>query len=242
MIAEDVANKLRGTSRIQAPASLAAENSMNKDENTKAPCNYCNRDTKHRVLSKRITSGSDDDKGFNWRDTYEMLECCGCESVEMRWTNEFSEDPEPTVTYYPPPVARQTPKWIWGLPTEVKSLMDEIYSALHANSRRLALMGARTVVDMLLMDKVGDLGTFSEKLAQLEGHGFVGRKNREFLGAALDAGNAAAHRGYQPKKEHLDHVMDIVENLLQAVYILEEAADELKKSTPARKYKAPRGR
>jgi len=120
--------------------------------------------------------------------------------------------------------------------------MDEIYSALHANSRRLALMGARTVVDMLLMDKVGDLGTFSEKLAQLEGHGFVGRKNREFLGAALDAGNAAAHRGYQPKKEHLDHVMDIVENLLQAVYILEEAADELKKSTPARKYKAPRGR
>jgi hypothetical protein len=36
--------------------------------------------------------------------------------------------------------------------------------------------------------------------------------------------------------------MDIVENLLQAVYILEEAADELKKSTPARKYKAPRGR
>jgi hypothetical protein len=44
--------------------------------------------------------------------------------------------------------------------------------------------------------------------------------------------------GYQPKKEHLDHVMDIVENLLQAVYILEEAADEHKKSTPARKYKA----
>jgi hypothetical protein len=103
-------------------------------------------------------------------------------------------------------------------------------------------MGARTVVDMLLMDKVGDLGTFSEKLTQLEGDGFVGRKNREFLGAALDAGNAAAHRGYQPKKEHLDHVMDIVENVLQAVYILEEAADELKKSTPARKHKAPRGR
>jgi hypothetical protein len=237
-----VANKQRRTSRIQAPAGFAAENSVNKETSTKAPCNDCNRDTKHRVLFKRITSGSDDDSGFDWRDTYEMLECCGCESVAMRWTNEFSENPEPTVTYYPPPVARQTPKWVWGLPTEVRSLMDEIYSALHANSRRLALMGARTVVDMLLMDKVGDVGTFPDKLAQLESDGFVGLKNRAFLGAALEAGNAAAHRGYQPKKEHLDHVMDIVENLLQAVYILEEAADELKKSTPARKFKGPRGR
>jgi len=94
---------------------------------------------------------------------------------------------------------------------------------------------------MLLLDKVGDAGTFAQKLAQLEDAGFVGRRDRKFLDAALDAGSAAAHRGYQPKKEHLDHVMDIVENLLQAVYILEEAADELKESTPARKYKRPTG-
>jgi len=214
---------------------------MSKGAITKAPCNHCNRDTRHQVLSTRITSGSDDEAGFDWQDTYEMLECCGCETVALRWTNVFSENPEPTVTYYPPPVARPTPKWMWGLPTDVQSLMDEIYSALHANSRRLALMGARTVVDMLLLDKVGDPGSFPQKLERLERAGFVGRKNREFLGAALDAGSATAHRGFQPKKEHLGHVMDIVENLLQAVYILEEAANELKRATPARKYKAPTG-
>jgi hypothetical protein len=33
----------------------------------------------------------------------------------------------------------------------------------------------------------------------------------------------------------VSHVMDIVENLLEAVYILKEAAEELTKTTPPRK-------
>ena len=95
-------------------------------------------------------------------------------------------------------------------------------------------MGARTLVDMLMLDKIGDVGSFQHKLEQLEKRGLVGRQNRNFLAVALDAGNAAAHRGYQPKKEQLNHAMDIVENLLQAVYVLEGAAEELKKSMPQR--------
>jgi len=164
-----------------------------------------------------------------------MLECCGCESVTLRHTFEFSEEPEPTVTYYPPPVSRPSPKWERDLPLDVRSLMREIYSALHADNRRLALMGARTVVDLLLRHKVGDIGTFAQKLARLETEGFIARQNARYLAAALDAGSAAAHRGYEPRKEHLGHVMDIVENVLQAVYILENAADELQKATPTRR-------
>lgn len=120
------------------------------------------------------------------------------------------------------------------LPYKLSSLLREIYTALDADRRWLALMGTRTVVDMVLLEKVGDVGTFQQKLEQLEGKGFVSRRSREFLAAVLDIGSAAAHRGFVPKAEQLAHVMDIVENVLQAVFLLEGAAAELRKKTPPR--------
>jgi hypothetical protein len=55
------------------------------------------------------------------------------------------------------------------------------------------------------------------------------------LEVALDAGSAAAHRGYRPKLEHVQMVMDVVENLFQATYVSGKAAVELKKFTPPRR-------
>ena len=89
-------------------------------------------------------------------------------------------------------------------------------------------------MDMTILDKVGDVGTFGQKLQTLESEGYIGRRNREVLSAALDAGNAAAHRGHEHNVEEVNHVIDIVENLLQAVYVLEHTAATLKKATPPR--------
>jgi len=72
----------------------------------------------------------------------------------------------------------------------------------------------------------------------LEGEGYVGRKKREFIAAALEAGNAAAHRGIAPDAKNLNRVMDIVESLLESVYVLGEAAAELRKVTPRRERRA----
>lgn len=112
--------------------------------------------------------------------------------------------------------------------------MKQVYSALDSNSRALALMGARAVVDIVLVEKVGDNGGFAQQLKAAETAGVIGSKNRRILEAALDAGSAAAHRGYQATADDVNAVIDIVENLLQAVYHLESLADRLKQSTPAR--------
>lgn len=81
---------------------------------------------------------------------------------------------------------------------------------------------------------VGDVGSFPQKLDALLAEGLIGKKNRDFLEAALNAGSAASHRGHQPSGTAVSHVMDIMENHFQAVYVLESAADELKKTTPPR--------
>lgn len=87
---------------------------------------------------------------------------------------------------------------------------------------------------MVMVEKVGDVGTFKQKLKKLQDAGFVGAQNVAVLEAALDVGNAAAHRGHAPKATEVNAVMDIVENLLHAVYVLPGMANSLKKSTPPR--------
>ncbi len=95
-------------------------------------------------------------------------------------------------------------------------------------------MGARSLVDQFMNDKVGDLGGFAQKLEALLKEGYLSRFQKEFLLVALDAGHAVTHRGFAPKKDTVEQVMDVVENLLQH-YALLEAVDDLKKVTPPRK-------
>jgi hypothetical protein len=116
----------------------------------------------------------------------------------------------------------------------MKELLNEIYAALHSGSMRLALMGTRTVVDMLLLQEVGDVGSFNSKLNALRDKGVISERNREVLAAALDAGSAAAHRGYKPGQEEIEAVLDIVENVLQATHHLSRLAEKLRKKTPLR--------
>jgi len=115
------------------------------------------------------------------------------------------------------------------------ALLIEIYAALHANSRRLGAMGARALLDMTMTDTVKDCGGFNQKLDALEIESFISKKQRAFLDAALDAGNAASHRGHCPTARELNLVMDIVESIIAQIYILPDAAIQLQKSTPKRK-------
>ena len=209
---------------------------MNTEEILRCHCNNCGRDTDHLMLQKCVVEDGEavDDKAFfSWTDTYEMLQCRGCSAVCLR---HFYEDVagDKTVTYYPPPVSRRAPSWRWRLPAGMRELLHEIYVALFSDSRRLAMMGARTLVDMLMLEEVGDSGTFDGRLKALRDKGIISERNREVLSAALDAGSAAAHRGYKPDREEIEAVLDIVENVLQATHHLPQVAEELRKKTPPR--------
>ena len=217
----------------------------------KAHCNACRGERNHSVVAERKQEDDDENSdgsyGF-WECTiYEMLQCCGCENITLRssYTCAGSGN-EVMVSYYPPAITRHKPEWLSGSSaqsfrwhhSELNSLLDEVYAALHAGSNRLAIMGARTLIDMVMLDKIGDQGTFDDKLKTMETTGYLSRTNREFLKQAINAGSAAAHRGHQPDDQDVNRVMDIVENFIQAVYFLETAAVKLQQNTPPRSPKA----
>jgi hypothetical protein len=199
-------------------------------------CNFCGHETKHAVVARRVVDGSEiveERFEISWRSTYTMLECLGCEAVCLRHQFRFSEDEEETVTHYPPQISRNQPRWVKDLRINYQGLLHEIYAALQAGSRTLAMMGARAIIDMVMQGKVGDIGGFDQKLDALVNQGFISRKNRDVLAAALEAGSAAAHRGHTASVEEANHVMDIVENLLQSD-LLDVAAQSLASTTPRR--------
>jgi len=179
-----------------------------KDKTERIHCNQCGNKTKHLVVATRKHHGSephDEQYDISWSTIYDVFECCGCEEVSLRRRFYFSEwNPgDVEITYYPPRIGRRLPPWKNDLPDEMVSLLEEVYTALQADSRSLAMMGARALIDMVILKEVGDVGSFAQKLAALQKGGFLSDKNRELLDAALDVGNAASHCGHCPESKHV---------------------------------------
>lgn len=194
-------------------------------------CNQCLQQTRHEVIATRVVNEINEEG--SWQVTYTMLQCRGCETIILRRYLLSYDNGVDETDYFPPPISRKIPRWIRDLPVDFQSLIREIYTALHADSRRLALMGTRSLVDLFINATIGDIGGFQKKLEKLVEDGYLGEKNKEILEVALDAGHAATHRAHNPTAEDVNLVFDIVENLIQHLALKKKSAD-LKKHTPKR--------
>ena len=214
----------------------------------RAHCNRCNGERNAFVRATHDANGGDG--VVDWGSTYDILECCGCQSVNFRreqWCSEWNsieldshgnmyEEANIKTTYWPPPIKRKKPKWSSKIPDEVlRTLFDELYVALASDLLVLSTIGARTLFDRASFLQVGDPpGGFAGKMQAMLGAGHISASDKNILEAMTDAGSASAHRGYSPTFEQLTAIVDILENYVERAFILSHAADALKRSTPAR--------
>lgn len=211
---------------------------MHVNEVVASPCNNCGHPTNHLVVAARHFEawfGEEGNGGLrpDLEYDYAMLECGGCQSISLR-VDEILDGTLFSTNFYPPRVQRKKPAWSRDVPIQLQSLITEVYAALADDSRKLAVMGARTILDIVMTQKVGRLGTFQSRLEALEAKGFIGKANREILRATLDARSASAQRAYAPTSDIVNKIMDIIENLLQAVYILPKSLKKIRRGTPQR--------
>ncbi|MFM2198813.1 MAG: hypothetical protein RLZZ505_2245 [Verrucomicrobiota bacterium] len=208
---------------------------------TQASCADCGPCRDHFVL--REHKHEEEDQYAQYWTIHQMIECCGCHRIGLKRIRGATFLDENEVDYFPPAVSRKIPSLveeIFDAPADLNALLYEVYSALNSNNLRLATMGARAVLDVMIVDKVSDVGTFEQKLKALVTEDFITKKQRMFLEAALDAGNAAIHRGHLPTVGDVNRLMNIVEGLLAQIYTLPGDGEELAKSTPQRK-RQPKG-
>lgn len=211
-----------------------------QDGITKRFCNTCLGERNHKVIATREKRFEPDEcPDIVWIDTYQLLECCGCETICFGLEEFCSEavtetDPGTRVTRYPPPTKRRMPKWTEQLPSALRNLLAEVYSACAFDARSLATMGIRAIIEEVANDKVTDLGSFKKKLDALTDGEFLSSYQTDVIQAAFDIGSASMHRAYHPSHEVLEQLLDIVEHLLQGTYVLRAVAETLRKATPKR--------
>lgn len=212
----------------------------------KAHCNTCGGERNHVRLNKIDKGWSEDiDGGYSISggDTYYVLECRGCESVKVLHESWFSEDTDhqgnPIVSrvYYPSSIFRPHPRWFKHLDNEwhISKLLREIYQAMQNDAPSLAAMGIRAVIEAIMIDKVGDQGTFKRNLAEFQAKGFISTFQLGILEAVLELGHASIHREFVPATDQLEVAMDIMENLVHELYVLEHRAKATVKNIPKRK-------
>ena len=122
----------------------------------------------------------------------------------------------------------------WFGETEVEQLLKEIYSAVQNGSPRLAVMGIRSLLETVMIEKVGDSGLIGTNVKNFIAQGYIAPKHEDIFRLQVEAGHAGMHRNYVPTKEELEVLLNITESLIETVYVNPYQAEKLKK-IPSRK-------
>jgi len=218
-----------------------------------AHCPKCGGDRKAYVRGEHTVHWSDKNSPLESSDTGLILECCGCTRVFFRrdywfseweeigqnpYTGELRREGGVETTYWPAPVRREPPDWIESIEEADQTLgrlLSEMYAALNNDLRVLAAIGARTAFDRSSVFLGVDAALpFAGKLDELVKMGKIGGDERETLNVLVDAGSAAAHRGWRPRPGELNTMMGAVEAFLYRAFVLGDGIRKLKAAVPSK--------
>jgi hypothetical protein len=225
----------------------------------KAHCPTCNR-AQNCDIHGRIY------KPWEWSDrqgnstnggiTYTLFECRGCNAVfheTSSWDDndidywygrdgETESEANLTKQTYPRPPERARPEWFettGAINQTLHGLLDETYKADEAGCLMLSTVGLRAALDNCF-EAVGIPGgdSFVKKLAALREQGFIGDTERDLLTVLVDAGSAAAHRGWSPERQHVRQLMDVLETFIQRVFVNGKRALDMKVGIPQKQLRS----
>lgn len=214
-------------------------------------CNKCGGIRTHVVLNEHQTEWDDEvaeGQSVGGWDKYYVLQCAGCSSIHFRHDSSFSEDtdasgyPNIRVEFFPPAYARRRPAWLngfdgpfWHGEHPVGVTLEEVYVALQNSLPKLAAMGIRALVEHIMIEKVGDRGTFRANIDAFFEAGHLAQVERDvFQNTLLEVGHATIHRAYTAPADDLEVLMDIVEQIVFNLYVRPERIAEMAK-IPGRK-------
>lgn len=217
---------------------------------TKSYCNECVGERNHSILHAEIDTGSENDDSYQWEVRNETLKCLGCDTISLRRTITDNVDvdnfgrPVPFISYFPPAAFRKKPEWLSDLARRyifdsdksfLKDLIDEIYICVQNDCRRAACMAIRALLEQVMINKIGDKGSFPKNIAEFQEKGFISTTQKNFLETVIEAGHASMHRAFKPSKQDIVALVNITESVIESSYVNEHRAFDLRKVIPAKK-------
>jgi hypothetical protein len=233
---------------------------MTTPDTLKAHCPECDGERVCNVHGTTKTSwdweSADKQHSMNGGADHALLQCRGCETVFYQQSSYDSEDIdhwyEPdgstgsayarTITTYPKPNSKTKPLWfpqVQKADPQLGQILDETYLAYDSNLLILATVGIRTAIDRATeLLGIDAAKSFQEKLKELHTGGWIGETEKQILEVVIDAGSAAAHRGWSPAPDEASQLITVMEVFLQKAFIVEKKALGLKTSIPAKPKRA----
>jgi hypothetical protein len=186
-----------------------------------------------------------------------LLECRGCETVFYETSSWNSEDVDywydsegntqgeaaREIQTYPKPEAKDKPVWFDAMQKadpQLHNILNQMYVAHDNHAHILTAIGLRTALDRATeVLGIDPAKTFDEKLNELRDGGWIGQTERDILGVVTDAGNAAAHRGWEPASAEITELLSSLEVFLHRAFIVGQKALSIKSSIPAKPKRLP---
>lgn len=208
----------------------------------KSYCRDCCKNTNHNVLSEHTDAYREE---YSCDISYQILQCLGCDTKSFRNvfydleaaypTDENNWEVPEEVTVYPKAVeGHKEIKNLWDLPDIVRTIYSEVLTALRENSKVLAGLGLRAVVEAVCNDLTIPGRNLEVRINKLVSSGYISKNDAERLHGIRFMGNDAAHDIKTPKSTTLSVALQIVEHLIASVYILENQANGNIESTVSR--------
>lgn len=209
---------------------------------------------------------SESDGNYDWWTDWYLLVCCGCDHVFAQSVSSDSESYYPVgqdrdgnyeyenhevVKSWPARFKRDRPSWFDTFDRRIEhersgdlsSCLLQVYEALDHDLNILAAIGVRTTFDVASeILGINSEAPFERKLKDMEARGLITPTQSDEFEVLINAGNASAHRGWNPSFSDLDPLMDTLEHFINDAFVapyLRKAASEriakVKSKVPLRK-------
>ncbi|MCE2746234.1 MAG: DUF4145 domain-containing protein [Burkholderiales bacterium] len=205
---------------------------MTKSTTIWTACSSCDRDTKHTILF----SAEESEYEYRIDRTYQIVECCGCETKSFRKTVSYIEDaykidedewevPQDISSYPAVLKGHQALPGIRRAPKLVREIYTQSLDAIKNQSNILAGIGLRATIEAICNERQVTGRSLEARIDKLAKSGFISQNDADRLHAIRFMGNDAAHEIHAAELEGLLVALRVVEHLIISVYILDKDAD-----------------
>lgn len=198
-------------------------------------CPICKHKTHHEIIGEGKNHSPNDD--YYYLETYRVVKCCGCDNVSFDMeildesNVEYNEQgyEELVAVHKSFPITENSiePLRSWEMPTLIAKAYRESVEALNNGSLLLASIGFRATIEALCIEKGFNTGNLITKINKLRDKGIITAIDCKRLHEARFMGNESAHQIQEPDREHVLIVLEIVNNILNNLYVIEKKFNEV---------------
>lgn len=198
-------------------------------------CRSCGRMTRHEILFQ--LDEESDPEGYHDKDTWQVVRCLGCETTGFRHRHDDFENVwqdhdgevrhEIDISIFPRVIRNHRKLSLYHIPSLIRCVYEQTLSAYSEKAFVLASIGLRATIEAVCNQLKLSGNSLEKRIDQLYKGGYVSNGDKKRLHAIRFLGNDAAHEIKEPKEAELRVALEIVEHLLNSVYILEKKAKSL---------------